>query len=325
MYFSRLFFLRCSKRAEPRLLACLCSTNLHCIYSSSSLCYACTYHAHVSVSFALWDGKLWTCCFTVDQDQKKVRHFDEERHDSHDKMWLSDVSWLRLYIINLKLLSKCSLQNDVCCVLCRRLCCESTAASFWKKRMKSAVSLQRLRVKVWLHVLHSATMHVSDFDVFAVRNPFQMQDRNLWSGSGLTLCTSVFRSCDPPQHVVAFLFELRFLFLFFSFFSLPVHLMNMATHSKRLFPVQDALEKAPTVPHSLIISDSHDPHLETRILMLFTETTSFSLTLTCWNHHILLFCHFPFSLPLISFKIASLRWTIVFTGRCRENKDGIGG
>lgn len=90
-----------------------------------------------------------------------------------------------------------------------------------------------------------------------------------------------------------------FFFSFFSpFFSLPVHLMNMATRCKR---EHDAHDEAPTGPHLLVIGGGRDPRLETRLLMLFTETTSFSPTLTCWNHHILLFCHFPFSLPLISF------------------------
>lgn len=48
--------------------------------------------------------------------------------------------------------------------------------------MKGAVSLQRLRVKVRLHVLHSATVHVSDIDVLAVssagQKPLKWQRRD---------------------------------------------------------------------------------------------------------------------------------------------------
>ena len=63
-----------------------------------------------------------------------------------------------------------------------------------------------------------------------VGNLFQVQGRNLRGGSDLSLCTSLFVSCD---HVVVCE---RLFFPPLIFARLPVHHMNTASHSKLVFP-----------------------------------------------------------------------------------------
>lgn len=230
---------------------------------------------------------------------KKKWHFDEERRFTRQNVTLRCFATPAVHNKLEALVKTLSAEWRLLCVVPPALLWVNS--SFLLKEVHEKCGFTAApKSKSMVHVLHSATVHVSDIAAFAVGNRFQVQDRNLWSGSGSTLCTSLFGSCDHCNMLWVFFFSCVF-FFFFSFFSLPVHLMNMATRSKRLFPEQDALEKTPTVPHSLIVSSDHVPRLETTLLMLFAETTSFSPTLTCWNHHILLFCHFPFSLPLVSF------------------------
>lgn len=112
MYFSWFFFYA-ARRGQNHVYLLACARQIFIVYThhhhhhhrySASEPYS-AMHVYITPTFlclfALWDNKLWTCGFTVDQDQKIKRHFEEERHDSRDKMWLSDVLRLQLYIINL--------------------------------------------------------------------------------------------------------------------------------------------------------------------------------------------------------------------------------
>lgn len=92
----------------------------------------------------------------------------------------------------------------------------------WKQKILRPLCMRRFR-------LHCHCMSVK------VGNLFQVQDRNLRGCSDLSLCSSLFVSCDPccglwaayfPRHISA---------------RLPVHHMNMASQSKLVFPVYECI------------------------------------------------------------------------------------
>ncbi len=97
------------------------------------------------------------------------------------------------------------------------------------KKSKSMISCFPFMSCCFLFVL---SLHVLGFDVLSVKvgNLFQMQDRNLWGGSDLSLCSSLFESCDPCCGLCAAHFPPLI------FARLPVHHMNTASHSKLVFP-----------------------------------------------------------------------------------------